>query len=92
MYFCKRGLVLANRGPFLQDFEGGPPATSRWAGGPVRHCKDQFDLTLIHMGFFRATIYWGGGSFHPPSENYLLKTPQNSIQLGTVTDQVMSSL
>ena len=39
MYFCKRGLVLANRGPFLQDFEGGPPATGRWAGGPVRHCK-----------------------------------------------------
>ena len=22
-------------------------------------------LTLIHMGFFRATIYGGGGSFHP---------------------------
>ena len=49
MYFCKRGLDLANRGPFLQDFEGGPPATGRWAGGPVRHCvycrKDKFKET-----------------------------------------------
>ena len=29
-------------------------------------------LTLFHVGFFRATIYVGGGSFHPPSENSLI--------------------
>ena len=37
-------------------------------------CKVRIDLflTLIHMGFYRATIYGGGVlSTPPPSENYL---------------------
>ena len=41
-------------------------------------------LTLIHMGFFRATIYGGGGVLStPPSENYLrlLRIQYNLAQL-----------
>ena len=31
-------------------------------------------FTLINMGLFQATIYWGGGCYPPPSENSLRLT------------------
>ena len=64
--------------PFLSDLsELAPPLLQIWCycghvikSRTMRHLNFGCQLTLIHMGFFRATIY-GGGFFPPPSENYL---------------------
>ena len=81
--------------PFLSDLsELAPPLLQIWCycghvikSRTMRHLNFDCQLTLIHMGFFRATIYGGGGgSFH-----HSLKTTLDSSESKTTWPSYRSS-